>query len=113
MTTLAMKKTNTMADRKRTNLYKGETPTSTPATSFGQEASNQATHVVHWVRQKARAVSQKLDEPWHLGTWLLVGGGLVLTVALLSSNDRDRRQARGRALNRRLAQIANEHGDAS
>lgn len=100
-------------DRKRTNLYKGETPASTPATSFGQEASNQATHVVRWAQQKAHAVAQKLDEPWPVARLLLIGGGVVLTLALLGSSDRQQRQARARVLNRRLAQIANDHGEAS
>jgi hypothetical protein len=95
-------------DRKRTNLFKGEKPTSTPATSYGDEAKEQAAHAVRWVQAKARAVSQKLDEPWHVGRWLLIGGGVVLAWSLLRSSGRDQRQSRARALNRRLAQLANE-----
>lgn len=100
-------------DRKRTNLFKGEAQTSAPATSYGDEAKAQAEHAIGWVQAKARRVAEKLDEPWHLGRWLLIGGGVVLAWSLLRSSSRDQRQSRARVLNRRLAQIANERGERS
>jgi hypothetical protein len=102
-------------DRQRTNLYKGETPKSTPATHYGEEAKAQTAHAIQWVQTKARNVRQKLEEPWRIGTWLLIGGGVVLAVSLLRSDEREQRQSSARALNRRLAQVANrnEDGDPS
>lgn len=95
-------------DRQRTNLFKNETPTSTPATSYGDEAKREAAHAVHWVREKAHAVAEAIDPSPSIGTWLLIGGGVVAAILLLRSNDREQRQANARTINRRLARIAND-----
>lgn len=61
-------------DRERTNLFKGEEPTSTPATSYYGEVAAQADTTWHWLRDKAGYVA---DEATTLGKLLLVGGGVV------------------------------------
>lgn len=104
-------------DRQRTNLWKGEKPTSTPATSFGGEARHQAedsaSHAVRWVRAKAKAVRDEIDHPWGIGKWLLIGGGVVVAWSLVRPSSSDRRQSQARALNRQLAEAANEErGDS-
>jgi hypothetical protein len=104
-------------DRQRTNLWKGEKPTSTPATSYGGEAKQQAedsaAHAVRWVRAKAKAVRDEIDHPWGIGKWLLIGGGVVVAWSLLRPSGTDRRQSQARTLNRRLAEVANEErGDS-
>ena len=62
-------------DRTRTNLYKGETPTATLATTYYAEAGNQAGEVWGWVKDKASTIT---DGASSLGKWLLLGGGVVL-----------------------------------
>jgi hypothetical protein len=61
-------------DRARTNLYKGETPTSTPATSYAQEVDRQTGDVWGWLKNKATGAA---DEATSIGKWLLIGGGVV------------------------------------
>ena len=86
---------------------KGETPTSTPATSYAQEFSAQAGDAWDWFTSTAREAG---DEAKSIGTWLLVGGGLLLgikVVDLLRERARQERQADGRAINRQLEALAN------
>jgi hypothetical protein len=62
-------------DRQRTNLYKGEVPTGTPATSYYEEAASQAGEYWDWATSKAQSLA---DDVKSVGTWLLLGGGVVL-----------------------------------
>lgn len=105
-------------DRARTNLYKGETPKGTPATSYAQEVDNQAGEVWGWIKDKANFAA---NEASSIGKWLLVGGGVVLAwkgVDYLRERERNRvRSASGRmqrALNASLVRVAtrSSNGDA-
>jgi len=103
-------------DRARTDLAPGETSTSTPATSFADELETEAHSVWTKVRDGAHAAT---DGAKKVGTWLLVGGGLLLgirAVGLLRDRQRrNRRRPPGRRLiNRRLVEAVDrsERGSA-
>src|SRR6185437_16235268 len=92
-------------DRPRTNLYPGETPTGTPSTSYADEIGRR------WDWVKARFG----DGASNIGTWLLVGGGVVLGwKALDYLRERERQRALRAAddaeeqLNAELEHIAEE-----
>lgn len=69
-------------DRQRTNLTKGERPTSTPANTYGNEVGRQ----VDYLKQQAVSLWHRLADQVSAATdgasagprWLLVGGGLAL-----------------------------------
>jgi hypothetical protein len=62
-------------DRARTNLFEGEPPSGTPATSYAQEVDNQADEVSGWLRAKTSSATREASS---VGKWLLVGGGIAL-----------------------------------
>jgi hypothetical protein len=97
-------------DRARTNLYKGETPKGTPATSYAQEVDNQSGEVWGWIKDRAGSFTH---EAWSVGKWLLVGGGIIggwKLLDFLRERERNRlRSASGRtqrALNASLERAA-------
>jgi hypothetical protein len=85
-------------DRQRTNLARGETPTSTPATSYAQEFWRQADEL--WTSAGSKAGSA--------GKWLFVVAGLVLGARLVGVWPAKRNERIGDALNRGLARLATE-----
>jgi hypothetical protein len=95
-------------DRARTNLYPGELPTGTAATSFDDEAQRQAHSVWTWLGDRADAAT---SEAKTVAKWLLVGGGVLVGWKALTlvrgrhRNRRSRAQAR-RVINERLAEVA-------
>ena len=58
-------------DRKRTNLFKGETPTATPATRYGAELAHRAVAAWDWFNQEAKQASTP-------ASLLLWGGALAV-----------------------------------
>jgi hypothetical protein len=88
-------------DRQRTNLTGGEKPTSTPATSYGQEIERQAGEV--WT-----SIGAVADRAVSLGGAILIGGGLLLAWKALDHFKR-RQAGEGAALNRGLTRIANRN----
>src|SRR5262249_31297161 len=62
-------------DRPRTNLYKGEVPKGTPATTYQQEVDRQRGEVWDWLKDTA---TRGADGASSIGKWLLLGGGVVL-----------------------------------
>ena len=68
-------------DRARTNLYAGETPRGTPATTYGQELAMQASESWDWLSDAARGAA---DTAGSIGKWLVLGGGIALGWKALS-----------------------------
>src|SRR5262249_40642568 len=100
-------------DRPRTNLYPGEVPKGTPATSYTGELVSQAQEVGRdawgWFSHKADRAASVLGD---VGQWLLIGGGVLLGIqafGLLRDMER-RRNLRWaptrRMVNMRLAELA-------
>ena len=58
-------------DRKRTNLFKGEVPKGTPATSYGSELAHRAVAAWDWFKHEAKQASTP-------ATLLLWGGALAV-----------------------------------
>ena len=97
-------------DRARTNLYAGEVPHGTPATTYGQEVESQAGEVWQWAEDKATSARGAASS---VGKWILVAGGGFLgwkALDYLATRERARLQrAAGnerRALNAALEQVA-------
>jgi hypothetical protein len=97
-------------DRARTNLYSGEVPKGTPATSYDQEVGAQAHAVWSWLKDTASAGAHQASS---IGKWLLVGGGVVLGWKVFDYlRERERNRLRSaptggeRALNASLEQVA-------
>jgi hypothetical protein len=100
-------------DRQRTNLYPGETPKGTPATTYADEVRGELGRGWGWVKTRLS------DGASNVGTWLLVGGGVVLSwKALDYLRERERQRALRAAdedesqLNAELEHVADE-GDAA
>lgn len=93
-------------DRKRTNLYPGETPSSVPSTSFDHEVDAQAAWVWSWIKQRGSAAADTLGAV----SRLLVAGGVAFVGYELYRLVRARHQAKARnsrrALNAALADAA-------
>lgn len=62
-------------DRERTNLWPGEVPKSTPATTYANALADQATEVVRAVPSLTRDATESLAG---VGRWLLIAGGLFV-----------------------------------
>lgn len=75
----------------RTNFWKGEQPTSTPATSFAQELEKQAGDSWDWAATKAGDAARSGSS---IAKWLLLGGGLLIALKLF--HDRRAREDRAR-----------------
>jgi hypothetical protein len=67
-------------DRRRTNLWKGEEQTSTPATSYYGEVQSQAGESWSWLKDKAGYVADEASALVKLG---LLGGGVVVAWKLV------------------------------
>ena len=93
-------------DRERTNLWPGETPTSTPATSYGDELAHQAHAAWDWTKDALRQTGNDIAS---LGMWLLVVGGIVLGVKVLGPARQRQAASTQRTLNRRLVRLAETH----
>jgi hypothetical protein len=92
------------SDWKRTNLYKGEKEKQTAATGYQKEVREQAHEVWRWVKDKSQGVA---DGAKNIGTWLLVGGGLLLAWKGLGHlQARERRDSSRRRLNAALEREA-------
>jgi hypothetical protein len=91
-------------DRRRTNLWAGEVPTFTPATSYGDEVAREAHDAWDWTKS---AIRRTADDAVSLGTWVLVAAGVLLTTKLWRTTAGTQRDAR-RTLNRRLERVALE-----
>lgn len=91
-------------DRQRTNLWTGEVPTSTPATTYGDEVARQAHDAWDWTKN---AIRRTADDAASLGTWVLIAGGILLTTKLWRATTSAPRDAR-RTLNRHLERAASE-----
>src|SRR5215813_13727402 len=79
-------------DRQRTNLYPGEVPTATPATSYAEEFGRQAESAWSWVKEKGERAGEGLES---IGNWLLLGGGVLLAIQIVGLlRDAQRRNAR-------------------
>jgi hypothetical protein len=98
-------------DWKRTNLFKDEKETHAHPTSYAQEVEHQAGEVWGWLKDTASGAASEVKG---LGTWLLVGGGVLLAwkgVDLLRDRQRRNRGTRGptpRLLNARLEEAAEQ-----
>lgn len=92
-------------DRARTNLWKGEIATSTAATSYADELEHQAHDVWNWTKNTLR---QTANDAVSIGTWLLIGGGILLALKIGKAQKRDQLQAGAtrRALSRQLERAA-------
>ena len=94
-------------DRQRTNLSRDEKPTSTPATSYGDELAREAE--LAWGRAKG-AASSTADGARSLATWLLIGGAVVVSWRAFGYLDRRERRL-GAKLNEELGRTANHKLD--
>jgi hypothetical protein len=95
-------------DRKRTNLYKGEKPTATAATSYEKEVGKQAGDVAHWASDKAGGL---LDGITGISKWLLVGGAVFTgwkLIDYLGKREGRNADAVERQLNANLARAAED-----
>ena len=70
-------------DWRRTNLYAGERPSSTPATSYRQELTGEAEHDWGWFKDKANGAA---DPGKGIAQWILIGGGLLLAIKAVDYN---------------------------
>lgn len=96
-------------DRQRTNLFPGEKQASTPATSYGDELADQAAETLKLGRG---ILGDAADGLATVGKWLLLGGGVLLSLKTVDYlRERERRQSAGseqRTLNANLARVANQ-----
>ena len=93
-------------DRKRTNLFPGETPSSTPSTSFEREVDSQAGFVWSWLKQRGSAAAGTVAAVSRL---VVVGGVAFVGYELYRlARARHRAQTRNsrRALNAALVDAA-------
>ena len=97
-------------DRARTNLYAGEVPHGTPATTYGQEVDAQAGEVWQWAKDKATSAR---DAASSVGKWIVVAGAGFLgwkALDFLAARERARLQREAsserRALNAALERAA-------
>lgn len=97
-------------DRARTNLYAGEVPHGTPATTYGQEVDAQAGEVWQWAKDKATFAK---DAASSAGKWILVAGAGFLgwkALDFLAARERAHLQraasSERRALNSALERVA-------
>jgi hypothetical protein len=88
-------------DRKRTNLFPGEVPAGTPATSYYDEVDRQGAEV--WGAMKGFA-SGAADEVTTLGKALLLGGGVLLGLKVISYlRERQQRDRAGSGVRQSLS----------
>lgn len=97
-------------DRERTNLWHGEVPASTPATSFADELERQAHNAWDWTKN---AIRQTGNDAASIATWLLVGGGILLAVKLFGTSEKRQAVAARRLVNRGLERVANAGEEAT
>ncbi len=64
-------------DWRRTNLYAGERPSSTPATSYRQELAGEAQRDWDWFANEASGAA---NFGKGIAQWVLIGGGLLLAI---------------------------------
>jgi hypothetical protein len=77
-------------DRERTNLWPGEVPTSTPATTYGDALAEQATAVARAIPSLTSGATDSLAG---VGRWLLIAGGLfVAWKAIDYMHERERKR---------------------
>jgi hypothetical protein len=88
-------------DRKRTNLYAGEVPTGTLATSYYEEVDRQSADVWHAVKGIASGAAHDVST---LGKALLIGGGVLLGLKAISyMRERQQRSRAASGMRRSLS----------
>jgi hypothetical protein len=99
-------------DRKRTNLYPGETPKGTPSTRFEDIANEQFDATWNWLKRGSLAVR---DEAAGAGKWLIIGGTILLGMQLidfLRAHSQRNEQEERRVLDSEVERVANRRNGA-